>query len=394
LLHLSEADAWLLAVLASEEDRKSASVRASPNAVVRLYLEGCRVVRGLAGLLPQRDDGGFEAYARRLELTTGRRYSFVINEAQTLSWDLFDWAIDAARLFRAERPGLLADLGMFSGNDRHSPFGVHRDEGYFGVRQFVLAGEKRAWFWDTGRLSEEQRSSMNNAADFEFARPMAEVVDVRAGQAVTWSGDAYHVLETTSDHSVAFSLALRPSEVAGDDCPLATTFHEVVEEAFLADDPKAMLEERVGTARRRVIEHLFRDADVQRRTLARALRRATSCGFVHTPPLRRQARPADAILYRKPASPIRWVRCASDLLFACCGHYFEVETAPPWVEAFLAAVEASRKSALPDLCRAAEVPVADHMHAEAIVDGIFAANGLGIVAATEESDWGVLSVHR
>jgi len=379
---ISAEKTWSLVVAASTNERHQPGAGSFPHAVLRLYLDGCRVVRGSAELFPRAEDRSFDGYARRLEEATGRRYGLVVNEAQTLSWDLFDRAIPAALTFQDGRTDLLADVGIFAGNDRRSSFGVHLDEGYFGVRQFVVAGAKRAWLWDSARLSEDRRRLLMNAADFYDDRHDATVVDVAAGQSVTWSGSDYHVLETLTDHAVALSLALRIPGHAGVDSPLASAVRGLCAEVLDVDDRRLPLTERVASARQRLIEGLLDEASLERRVVARSLRRATSCGFLFSPPLRRIRRSPGDVLVRKPHSPIRWARTGSELLFACCGHHFEVESAPAWTEGFLTARETSPVSRLPELRRAAGVSEAERGVADEIVDALLASNGLELQERT------------
>jgi hypothetical protein len=84
------------------------------------------------------------------------------------------------------------------------------------------------------------------------------------------------------------------------------------------------------------------------------------------------------VLLRKPFSPIQWARTASNLMFAYCGHQFEVEAVQRCGEAVLIAVDEPRGSVPSELSRPAQVPDADRRPADAVVDALLASNSLDI----------------
>jgi hypothetical protein len=240
----------------------------------------------------------------------------------------------------------------------------------------VIVGRKRAFLWERDVFTPEVWTKLSNTTHFNDYADTAVVLEAAAGEAISWPGSCYHVMENLDGCSVGVTITYR-ERAPGD---LRHELRRVLTEAA------AELAQRHG-ANLPDVERVQRDLRVDAlQTLAEPFlaqmaalhlcAETTSC--VEYSPCPRSVTPCkvDDLLERKSESPIRWVRRGRQILFSSCGHFYEIDDAPDWAPAFLAALHHAGSATVCELAAKSGVPDHQFPIVLEIVDALRASNAL------------------
>lgn len=257
----------------------------SPN--VRFYRGNAEVNSDVQRYLPTPDDGDWRGYADRLETDLQLdSYTLVINELQATRTTLWSRARDFLSGLYEQVGGLpsrYAELDVFFGRYPSTPFGIHQDNA--GNFMFSLMGEKRVLLWPG------ERSGLPAGTHrYENASADAQHVLATPGSLTYWPSDAWHVLESPDEPTLALHAALHFSQdpyqqvydaarAVLDDGSLGNVLPPFVPgsaSAWTTDAAKRVTDALISPeGRRELVEH--------------DMRRTTGFGFLTLPPTEQTA---------------------------------------------------------------------------------------------------------
>jgi hypothetical protein len=175
-----------------------------------------------AHYLPIREDGDLPTYLARLDkLLQGKRFGLVLNRAQGFHWK--HWLQTSSFL-----SGLYAsvgvpmgsnDSGIFLGNYRYTPFGIHKDNSH--VFNFVVEGRKSYSLWPYEALSGRDEVPkgvplhdkacsivLRDKQDEAELLSRATFLEASAGDVTYWPVSYWHRAEPTEGLSLSVSLGV------------------------------------------------------------------------------------------------------------------------------------------------------------------------------------------
>jgi hypothetical protein len=372
---LSAAEAWTLVQAASEDVRRTPEERHLKHVAVRLFFDGCRVDRDLATLLPTADDTDVDAYERRIDKTTGRKFFLVINHVQTMDWTLFERVRERASRLASEYGERAVRAAVIVGNDRYSGLGVHFDEGCLQQVQDVIVGRKRAYLWERDALAPQVWARLANTTRIENL-DSAVLLEADAGEAVSWPGTCFHLMENLGGCSISATVTYRQE----------TSIDLRRELQLLLADAVSDLSHRHGVHLpdlERVQQDILADVPrtlgetfVSRMVVSRLCAETTSRVEYAPTPRTGTNYMLDDWLVRKPESVIRWITRDRSVMFSSCGHFYEVDDAPDWLPAFLTAVAATTYASVREIAAASRVPESELPVALQVANALRACNAL------------------
>jgi hypothetical protein len=189
------------------------------------YCDRCRERDSLAGLkiyrngvrlesfeaivhLPVAADKSLEGYHRRMKVEFNE-YGLVCDELlQVLSND----DPDRARLQTLVRglfsftgiPNRFAEVGLYLGNYRKTPFGVHVDP--CGVFSIPVVGRKTFRLWDPNFV--EKNPELKEAFSYDEFKKKSIVLEAGVGDITYWPSSHWHIAESDGKFSCTWSIGV------------------------------------------------------------------------------------------------------------------------------------------------------------------------------------------
>jgi len=101
-------------------------------------------------------------------------------------------------------PNRFVEMGLYLGNYRKTPFGVHVDG--CGVFSFPVAGEKNFRIWTPDFV--KKNPSLRRAQNYTKFKKNSKLLTASAGDMIYWPSSAWHIAESKGDFSATWSLGV------------------------------------------------------------------------------------------------------------------------------------------------------------------------------------------
>lgn len=208
LTGIDEAAVFTMLVDYSDQCRRAKSV-----AGIKLYVDGERLFEeSTLELLPAKKDKSLVGYHKRMEqLFTD--YCLVCDELLQVeheSWDLLTQFLRG--LFRQTGlPNRFAEVGLYLGNYRKTPFGVHVDG--CGVFSFPIVGTKRFRLWTPEFVKKNPK--LERASRYGEFKAASQLLEAGPGDMTYWPSKAWHIAESDGSFSATWSVGVwvdRPTQ--------------------------------------------------------------------------------------------------------------------------------------------------------------------------------------
>lgn len=173
--------------------------------------------------LPKKSDRNFAGYHERMS-SQYADYCLVcdellqMNNEQQENFEEF-----TSMLFsNVGLPNRFSEIGLYLGNYRKTPFGVHEDG--CGVFSFPVVGKKKFRIWTPEYV--KQNPSLVRAFTYAKHKAASQVLEARVGDMTYWPAPAWHIAESDGSFSVTWSLGVWV------DRPLREVVSEVTNDLF------------------------------------------------------------------------------------------------------------------------------------------------------------------
>lgn len=173
---------------------------------LKLYLDGERQYSDeILHLLPKKRDGSLEGYHNRMNEMFAD-YCLVCDEL--LQLDLEAWRELLTFTNSLHRyvglPNRFSEVGLYLGNYKKTPFGVHVDN--CGVFSFPIVGTKRFRIWKPEFV--KKHPTLIRAHRYEKFKKASELVTASPGDMTYWPSSAWHIAESDGSFTATWSLGV------------------------------------------------------------------------------------------------------------------------------------------------------------------------------------------
>lgn len=101
-------------------------------------------------------------------------------------------------------PNRFSEMGLYLGNYRKTPFGVHVDR--CGVFSFPVTGVKRFRLWTSEFV--KKNPSLDRAFEYGKFKKASQLIEARPGDMTYWPSSAWHIAESDGSFSATWSLGV------------------------------------------------------------------------------------------------------------------------------------------------------------------------------------------
>ncbi len=101
-------------------------------------------------------------------------------------------------------PNRFAEIGLYLGNYRKTPFGVHVDG--CGVFSFPIVGAKRFRIWKPSYAA--KHPSLERSFHYAKHKAASKTLDAKVGDMTYWPSSAWHIAESNGSFSATWSLGV------------------------------------------------------------------------------------------------------------------------------------------------------------------------------------------
>lgn len=201
LLEVDAAHVFELLVQYSDHCRKSGTTEG-----LKLYIDGqLQYAEDALRLLPLRKDQALAGYHSRMSREFSD-YCLVCDELLQVSqakWDLLGTFMQG--LYRhVGIPTRYAEIGLYLGNYRRTPFGVHVDG--CGVLSIPVVGKKKFRLWAPEFA--EKHPGLQDAFTYETYKKKSQVLVAKPGDITYWPSTYWHIAESDGSFSATWSLGV------------------------------------------------------------------------------------------------------------------------------------------------------------------------------------------
>ncbi len=176
---------------------------------VKFYVDGVRLESfETIDLLPVKNDKSLQGYHQRMN-SQFKDYGLVCDELLQVL-DSSPRARAALRKFLRGLyefvgvPNRFAELGLYLGNYRKTPFGVHVDP--CGVFSFPVVGQKTFRLWDPAFV--EKNPELKEAFSYDEFKKKSYVMQVGPGDISYWPSTHWHIAESDGSFSCTWSIGI------------------------------------------------------------------------------------------------------------------------------------------------------------------------------------------
>ncbi len=201
LLEIGETEIFRLLVFFSDRCRKNRNA-----AGFKFYIDGIQThPEDVLQILPVKKDKTLLGYHRRMN-SLFSDYCLVCDdllkanaEKQALLTDF------TAELYRHTGfPNRFSEMGLYLGNYRKTPFGVHVDR--CGVFSFPVVGQKKFRLWTSDYV--QKHPALDRAFSYSQFKKDSVVMVAEAGDMTYWPSSAWHIAESDGRFSATWSLGV------------------------------------------------------------------------------------------------------------------------------------------------------------------------------------------
>ena len=172
----------------------------------KFYAEGARVPEmQVLQLLPIAKDRDLKGYHRRMEAYFPD-YCLVCDELLQVNHDQQDKLIEfTSGLYEAVGfPNRFSEMGLYLGNYRKTPFGVHVDG--CGVFSFPVVGKKKFRIWSSDYV--RRNPKLDRAFTYAPFKKDSLTLTAHPGDMTYWPSSAWHIAESDGSFSATWSLGV------------------------------------------------------------------------------------------------------------------------------------------------------------------------------------------
>lgn len=101
-------------------------------------------------------------------------------------------------------PNRLSEIGLYLGNYRKTPFGVHVDK--CGVLSFPVVGTKRFRLWEPGFVA--AHPELKESFQYDEFTKQSEVLICKTGEIAYWPSSHWHIAESDGTFSATWSIGI------------------------------------------------------------------------------------------------------------------------------------------------------------------------------------------
>ncbi len=201
LLQMGDAEIFDLLVLYSDRCRQINDPEG-----FKFFIEGFKVdPEEVLQVLPEKSDKTLLGYHQRMSKLFPD-YCLVCDELlkvnlkkQHLLTDFTDQLYQHVGF-----PNRFSEMGLYLGNYRKTPFGVHVDS--CGVFSFPVAGVKRFRLWSPEFV--KKNPALDRAFTYEKYKKSSTLLEARPGDMTYWPSSAWHIAESDGSFSATWSLGV------------------------------------------------------------------------------------------------------------------------------------------------------------------------------------------
>lgn len=156
-------------------------------------------------MLPQKKDKTLQGYNQRME-EIFEDYCLVCDELLQVSQDSSKKlkAFTENLFSYVGFPNRFSELGLYLGNYRQTPFGVHVDG--CGVFSFPVSGQKTFRLWSPEFA--KKNPSLDRSQDYNKFKRNSETMIASAGDMTYWPSSAWHIAESDGSFNATWSLGV------------------------------------------------------------------------------------------------------------------------------------------------------------------------------------------
>ncbi|NUN06263.1 MAG: RNA methylase [Bdellovibrio sp.] len=201
LLEMGEAEIFDLLVLFSDRCRKLNNPEG-----FKFYIHGFKAeAEDVLQVLPEKSDKTLLGYHARMQALF-KDYCLVCDELLTVNSKKQELLTEfTEELYRhVGFPNRFAEMGLYLGNYKKTPFGVHVDS--CGVFSFPVSGVKKFRLW-SGPYG-KKNPGLDRTFKYAKYKKDSQLVEARAGDMVYWPSSEWHIAESDGSFSATWSLGV------------------------------------------------------------------------------------------------------------------------------------------------------------------------------------------
>lgn len=201
LLQLNEAEVFKLLVAAANQSRKDRALLG-----FKFFVNGIRSSDiETMYVLPKKSDLSLLGYHERMERIY-QDYCLVCDELLQVNQDkqalLNRFTQDLYK--QVGFPNRFAEMGLYLGNYRKTPFGVHVDR--CGVFSFPVVGEKKFRVWSSRYV--KNHPDLEQSFRYGKHKASSRLLTVHPGDMAYWPSSEWHIAESNGKFSATWSLGV------------------------------------------------------------------------------------------------------------------------------------------------------------------------------------------
>lgn len=290
-------------------------------------------------LLPVKGDKTLLGYHRRMEVIYDD-YCLVCDELlQSENSEFRALREFTTALFKAVGlPQRFAELGLYLGNYRRTPFGVHVDA--CGVFSFPVVGQKTFRLWSEAYV--KQNPKLERAQNYQRHLKASRLLTVGVGGLSYWPSKDWHIAESKGEFSATWSLGVWVDRTARQ--MVSEVYSQLVDQVLALEVDAGMSDldftaDGAGQVHQLPLKtrnsiHKLRQLSAQQVDeffLRKWLQHLSMQGFKTLPKSLVRLRSTDAIRLRDPGLPILWCKRRRRVFFAAHGILVDGPTSPAFL---------------------------------------------------------------
>ena len=176
------------------------------NKGLKLFIDGqLQDIEELLELLPTKKDRSFEDYHQRMS-EMFEDYCLVCDELMQTNPDKQNRLGDFLEGLYHEvgMPNRFTEMGLYLGNYRKTPFGVHVDA--CGVFSFPVVGTKKFRLWEESEIKKHPK--LERAHEYKKYLKSSQLLRAEKGDMAYWPSHSWHIAESDGTFSVTWSLGI------------------------------------------------------------------------------------------------------------------------------------------------------------------------------------------
>ncbi|MEK2644537.1 JmjC domain-containing protein [Bdellovibrio sp. BCCA] len=201
LLEMSDAEIFDLLVLYSDRCRKTNNPEG-----FKFYIQGFKVgAEDVLQVLPVKKDKSLLGYHKRMK-DLFSDYCLVCDELLTVNLKKQHLLTDFTNeLYRhVGYPNRFSEMGLYLGNYRKTPFGVHVDS--CGVFSFPVAGTKKFRLWPSE--FGKKNPALDRSFKYDKYKKDSQLLEAGPGDMTYWPSSEWHIAESDGSFSATWSLGI------------------------------------------------------------------------------------------------------------------------------------------------------------------------------------------